>query len=608
MLKIRRIHDITLARDQRALAQIMDILRRQFPYLTEEDLNELPLKIANPFKDGFRHLLVVAEGANRQVRGFASVSHDITLKISYLDFIAVSNGTHGGGVGSVLYESVREESLAAGSIGLFFECFPDDPALVKNPAELKQNIARLRFYERYWALPIAGTAFEAPTTPDADDSQYLMFDDLDQGTRISMEHGKKVARAILERKHGKGLSAAYVDKVVESFHDDPVTLRPPRYSTEQAAAPIRPTVPPSQRITMVVNQKHFIHHVRSRGWVESPVRVSKILEELRKTNLCREVEPWSFPEKHVRAVHDADFVTYLKKMAERLKDGEVKYPYVFPLRNVHRRPRDLPDQVGYYCIDTFTPLSRGAILAARAGVDCALTAAESVLDGAMISYALVRPPGHHAERDNFGGTCYLNNCAIAAHLLSDYGRVAILDVDYHHGNGQQDIFYDRDDVLTVSIHCHPRFAYPLFAGFDDETGQGPGRGFNLNIPLPEHDIDGERYRVALVRALKRILNFKPRFLVVALGVDTAKGDPTGSWELVAKDFELNGRLIGQLKLPTLVVQEGGYRIRDIGRNVASFFRGLWTTMHAPEADMSAFAPQRRSSAAAPANKSKTNES
>jgi acetoin utilization deacetylase AcuC-like enzyme len=245
---------------------------------------------------------------------------------------------------------------------------------------------------------------------------------------------------------------------------------------------------------------------------------------------------------------------------------------------------DLSMRAGYYCIDTFTPLHRNAWAAARGAVDCALTAAAAIEGGRHLAYALVRPPGHHAERRSFGGFCYLNSNAIAANFLSRNGRVAILDVDYHHGNGQQQIFWQRDDVLTISIHGHPRFAYPYFSGFAEERGEDAGAGFNLNLPLPEA-ADGARYRDALDQALGRIRRFRPTYLVVALGLDTGKSDPTGTWALEGRDFEANGLRIGSLRLPTLVVQEGGYRTRTLGSNARRFFEGLHAAIYgAPRLD------------------------
>jgi ribosomal protein S18 acetylase RimI-like enzyme len=158
-------------------------------------------------------------------------------------------------------------------------------------------------------------------------------------------------------------------------------------------------------------------------------------------------------------------------------------------------------------------------------------------------------------------------------MLARYGKVAILDIDYHHGNGQQEIFFHRSDVLTVSVHGHPSFAYPYFTGFRDETGIGPGAGHNLNIPLPEH-ITPEQHQSAVGEALRRVKRFSPAYLIVSLGLDTARGDPTGTWSNRAKDFEQLGRMIGVQGYPTLVVQEGGYRVRTLGINARNFFVGL----------------------------------
>ena len=331
-----------------------------------------------------------------------------------------------------------------------------------------------------------------------------------------------------------------------------------------------------------MNKKHDIHHVRERGYVEAPVRIAAISAGIEASGLFERLPVRHFGEDYIKAVHAADLFGYLKKACAAVPDGRSVYPYVFPIRNAARPPKELPLRAGYYCIDTFTPIHRNAWPAALGAVDCALTGAHAVLDGYRLAYALVRPPGHHAERRAFGGFCYFNAAAVAAHYLSRYGSVALLDVDYHHGNGSQDIFYRRRDVLTVSLHGHPRTTYPYFSGFDDERGEGEGEGYNLNIPLAEH-LDGAAYRQALERALQRIRRFRPRYLVLALGLDTAKGDPTGSFTLNAKDFAANGELIGALNLPTLVVQEGGYRTRSLGTNAAAFFDGLWRAADADDA-------------------------
>jgi acetoin utilization deacetylase AcuC-like enzyme len=207
-------------------------------------------------------------------------------------------------------------------------------------------------------------------------------------------------------------------------------------------------------------------------------------------------------------------------------------------------------------------------------VNVALSGAEAILGGQPLVYSLCRPPGHHAERDTYGGFCYFCNGGIAAQYLSaKLGRIAILDIDYHHGNGAQDIFYNRSDILTISIHGHPNFAYPYFSGFADERGEGEGLRFNQNFPLAEH-VGDRRYLDALDRAIRLVRRFKPEALVVPLGLDIAKADPTGTWSVTTQGLFEIGRRIGGLRLPTLLVQEGGYNIRSLGRNAASMLTGV----------------------------------
>lgn len=577
MFRIRRIYDYVLPINQTAIARVQEILRIQFPGLTEKEIAKLPEQLRNPLKFRFRSILYVADDQRGRVKGFALLLQEPELGFAYLEYISAAEKMTGRGIGGALYERLREEALELGTIGLFFECLPDDPTHCKDPEILKQNRARLKFYEKYGARPIAGTAYETPVKPGGDNPPYLVFDDLGHNLQLPVERARAIVRTILERKYGHLCPRAYIDMVVDSFRADPVRLREYRYVKPEAPLPIRKSVRADRQIVLVVNDKHDIHHVRERGYVESPVRIESIRREIDRTGLFTPVAVRTFSEKHIRAVHDQQFVDYLKAVCARLSPDEAVYPYVFPIRNAARPPKERAVRAGYFCIDTFTPLTRNAWLAAKRAVDCTLTAARHILEGQRLAYALVRPPGHHAERRVFGGFCYFGNAAVAAHYLSAFGKAAILDIDFHHGNGTQDIFYERSDVLTVSIHGHPSFAYPYFSGFEDEKGAGSGLGYNLNIPLPEH-LGETDYPQALARALRRIVRFKPQFLIVCLGLDTAQGDPTGTWNLRGKDFAENGRLIGRLRLPTLVVQEGGYDTRVLGSNARHFFTGLWAGM------------------------------
>jgi len=574
MFRIRRIHDNLLPVNQTAITQVEKILEDQFPLLAKSEVEKIPELLRNPVKQGFRSILYVADDARQRVQGFALVSHEPDLRFCYLDYISAAKKTTGSGIGGALYEHIREEATTMGVIGIFFECLPDDPDLCKDPEILKQNQARLRFYEKYGALPIIGTAYETPLKPDDDNPPYLVFDALGQAEPLGCAQAQLIVRAILERRYGDLCSPEYIANVVNSFIDDPVRLRVPRYHKKFAGEGL-PSITRTQRIALVVNESHEIHHIRERGYVESPVRVKSILREIEKTELFQRHPPRTYSERFLTSTHDRDYVEYFRQVCRNLPAGQSLYPYVFPIRNTARPPKELAVRAGYFCIDTFTPLNVNAWKAAKGAVDCTLTAATTILEGYRLAYALVRPPGHHAERRAFGGFCYFNNAAIAAQMLSDFGRVAILDIDYHHGNGQQVIFYQRSDILTVSIHGHPRFAYPYFSGFEDETGEAGGVGFNMNLPLPER-LTSEQYLAALGKAIKRINRFQPEYMVVCVGFDTAKGDPTGTWALSGADFSQVGQAIGRMKLPTLLVQEGGYRTRNIGSNARHFFSGLWS--------------------------------
>ena len=306
---------------------------------------------------------------------------------------------------------------------------------------------------------------------------------------------------------------------------------------------------------------------------ETPARVEMILAAL--TAAGHEVlEPREIPESRLLRVHEAEFVEFLRGAWARWQAEErngCMLPSGFPARGLRRdrRPAGISGALGYYAFDASTPIVAGTWDAALAAARCAMTAAAIVSEGATAAYALCRPPGHHAGRSTYGGYCFLNNAALAAQYLLDEGcgRVALIDVDYHHGNGTQDIFWERDDVFFVSLHGTPDTEYPYFLGYADERGSGRGEGTTLNLPMPA-GTGWNAYREALAAAIDAVERYAPDALVVSLGVDTFESDPISAFRLAGNHYPMMGKLLAGLGLPTVLVQEGGYAVAEIGANVA----------------------------------------
>jgi acetoin utilization deacetylase AcuC-like enzyme len=249
-------------------------------------------------------------------------------------------------------------------------------------------------------------------------------------------------------------------------------------------------------------------------------------------------------------------------------------PNVHPGGHGNGYPESVVGQAGHHMADTACPLAAGSWPAIVASADTAVHAARLVQQGAPAAYALCRPPGHHAFADMAGGFCYLNNSAIVATDLRRHAaRVAVLDVDLHHGNGTQGIFYRRADVLTVSIHADPAHFYPFFWGYASERGEGAGEGYNYNLPLPLGSGD-EPFLAALERGLSEVRAFAPEALVLALGLDAFEGDPLAGLKVTTRGFEEICRRVGALKLPTVLVQEGGYPSPELGQNLVASLKGF----------------------------------
>ena len=314
--------------------------------------------------------------------------------------------------------------------------------------------------------------------------------------------------------------------------------------------------------------------------VEVPMRAELVREEVGRRKLGPILSPADFGMGPIARVHDAGMVRFLGEASELWRkrygeDAPPAIPSAWPARGLRDQfEGDVESRLGSYAFDTATPIVKGTWAAALAAVNTALTAAQAIKNGDRAAFALARPPGHHASRDVFGGYCYLNNVAIAAQWFVDQGlKPAILDVDYHHGNGTQSIFYRRADVLFCSLHGDPSFAYPHFLGFADETGEGPGEGANLNLPMAMYTAWGE-YAQSLALALKRIEAFAPDVLLVSLGLDTFENDPISRFKLARSDYLRLGEMIAKARRPTLFLFEGGYNLDALAEITVNVLEGF----------------------------------
>jgi acetoin utilization deacetylase AcuC-like enzyme len=336
---------------------------------------------------------------------------------------------------------------------------------------------------------------------------------------------------------------------------------------------------------IVYSEHHKLHATDAVWWdgapfvtEEVPARAEIILSAIQAANLGKIIEPVDHGIEPILAVHDKGYVNYLStaydENAAFFGQAEPVFPHVFPVRQRGVKPKSFPGLRGYYAFATGTPILKGTWQAAYWSAQSALTAADCVYKNEKAAYALCRPPGHHAAEDLYGGSCFLNNAAIAARYLHESGvHIAILDIDYHHGNGTQSIFYRDPDVLFCSLHAYPDDEFPFFWGYPDEGGEGPGEGSNYNWPLPQ-TTDDTSYLDALHQALEIIKDFSPRYLIVSVGFDFIKGDPIGCFNVTSQGLSEIGKQIADLGLPTVITQEGGYLMEELGDLATTFLNAF----------------------------------
>lgn len=337
------------------------------------------------------------------------------------------------------------------------------------------------------------------------------------------------------------------------------------------------------------NPNHIIHDpalLHSTNPPHSAIYYSEVAQRgliihdaVRAAGLGDILPPLDFGLEPILETHPLGMVAFLQTAYDRLvaeTDRQIGLPETFTMGG---RPRHIPVSVwglmGYYSFDVGSPIFAGTWEAAYWSAQTALSAAARVQSGQdRLAYALCRPPGHHTSTDVYGGFCYVNNTAVAAQwLVSEGQRVAILDIDYHHGNGTQEIFYGRANVLTCSLHADPLYEYPFFWGFADEYGIGAGENTNFNYPLSLGTAE-PAYLAALEDALGKIRAFVPDKLIIAFGADTLANDPVGGFQLTVESYGRIGAAIAELNLPTIVVQEGGYLLSQLGHCVVNLLKGL----------------------------------
>lgn len=335
-------------------------------------------------------------------------------------------------------------------------------------------------------------------------------------------------------------------------------------------------------------EKHEIHNPQYEGYTsdgnipayEIPERAKRVVSVLKTKQWANILQPNEFSLKSIQSIHSETYLTYFKNAFSQWENfspvnGIAFIPGTFGINPEEVAAGTIAEKAGFFLMDTTISITAGTYAAALQSAFAALSGAQEVAKNQRSAFAVCRPPGHHAGHSICGGYCFLNNASIAADWLSQKGKVGILDIDFHAGNGTQEIFYDRSDVFVVSIHADPAREYPRFAGFEEEVGSGAGEGYHKNFPLPA-GIGDSGYLSTLEEALLLLTDFSPGYLVVSAGMDIYEDDPLGDFKVTKKGIQEIGIIISELSLPTLIVMEGGYHLPTLGENFAHFLEPFTT--------------------------------
>ncbi|MQY43646.1 histone deacetylase family protein [Epibacterium sp. SM1969] len=317
-------------------------------------------------------------------------------------------------------------------------------------------------------------------------------------------------------------------------------------------------------------------HGRPASNAELPERAQRLLNGIKQLGLPVSSPPEA-PRSALEKVHTKEFLAFLETAWEewqKLPNASIEViPNLCPQKTEARYPQSIIARAGWHFGDVSAPIGEHSWQATRRAADCAVAAANAVLEGDKAAYALTRPPGHHSNADAAAGHCLMNIAAIAVEQLRNtHARVATLDIDVHHGNGTQSIFYERPDVLTVSVHAETDNYYPFYTGYADELGRGAGSGFNQNFPLPRSTTDA-RWLETIAQGLERIKEFEPGALMVSLGLDAHENDPLEGMQISWEGFRKAGAMIAAAGYPTVLIQEGGYLSEDLTTSLVAFFEG-----------------------------------